>query len=87
MSTATNHRLTHDEIIDLQLVCVLAIQHWMERGNDEQVQKVNSLHKRLTIAMLHLDDEVDEYACDRCGAYVPDGEGYYLDDDRLCANC
>ena len=29
-----------------------------------------------------------EYDCDSCGVYVPDGEGYYMDDDdRVCYRC
>lgn len=35
-----------------------------------------------------------EYNCDRCPAYVPDGDGYYIseddnpyDGDRVCQEC
>ena len=31
---------------------------------------------------------MSEYNCDRCGVYVPDGEGSYIDnDDRVCPDC
>ncbi len=25
--------------------------------------------------------------CDRCGRYVADGDGHYVNDDRVCAEC
>jgi formylmethanofuran dehydrogenase subunit E len=25
--------------------------------------------------------------CDRCGRYVANGDGLYIDDDRVCAEC
>jgi hypothetical protein len=28
-----------------------------------------------------------EYDCDRCGQEVPNGNGYYLGDDRVCREC
>lgn len=32
-------------------------------------------------------EPVGEYGCDRCGTYVPDGDGRYRDDDRICRTC
>lgn len=29
----------------------------------------------------------DEYGCDWCGEYTPNGSGYYVGDDRLCRTC
>ena len=28
-----------------------------------------------------------EYDCDRCGAETPDGEGYYVNGERICREC
>jgi hypothetical protein len=45
------------------------------------------------IGVLAKPNERSEYACDRCGVEVPDGEGHYVpsdlpdDDDRVCAEC
>ena len=43
------------------------------------------------IGRLQLPDPLPAYGCDNCGAYVPEGDGYYPfamnDDYRVCAEC
>ena len=38
-----------------------------------------------------MENHNSEYNCDRCGVYVPDGDGFYFDiddnDDRVCGEC
>lgn len=39
--------------------------------------------KKLEAGLEELDETIDDIACDRCGEYANDGEGY----DGLCGNC
>lgn len=55
-TTRSQDQLTREEIVDLQLACIAAMHYWMDRDHNEQVQKLGSLHKKLTILLLHSDD-------------------------------
>ena len=30
---------------------------------------------------------MNEYDCDSCGDLVPNGDGFYIGNDRVCAEC
>ena len=43
----------------------------------------STMNPHMTIAQQqHLAEQ-----CDQCGVHVPDGEGHYREDDRICKDC